>query len=267
MSFDAAFEQLRRANPEPDPAALRRHLQDITESKPTIAARSNSMDTRTPTVPTRSPIKPPRRWLPALVGGLLVLLLAVPLLLAQNGGTFFGLFEPSPLEVAERYMTARNAYDADSARSVLADDVQMFDVPIIADLGELSAGFEVLRRYEFQFSPYECLDTSTETLARVGCTYMMDTKLSRIVGYQPVAGSFTFTISDGRIDRLVHSFNFDQFAPNVYDKFLTWLETAHPGGFDQLFRIQGDVATPLLTPEALDLTTIYIAEFEESMNG
>ena len=46
-----------------------------------------------------------------------------------------------------------------SARSVMADDVEMHDIPIISDLGELSAGFEALRRYEFQFTPYECVET------------------------------------------------------------------------------------------------------------
>lgn len=267
MPVDAAFEQLRRANPEPDPTALRRHLQDITNSTPTIATRSDPMDTRTPTSQTRPPAKQRRRWLPALVAGVLVLLVGIPFLVARNGGGVFGLFQASPVEVAERYMEARNAYDADSAQSVLADDVEMHDVPIISDLGELGASFEALRGYEFQFSPYECVETDDGPPARVVCTYMMDTNLSRIVGYPPVQGSFNFTVSDGRIVRLIHNFNFNEFSVNVYDEFLTWLETAHPGGFDQLFRIEGNVSTPRLTPEALDLIPIYVAEYEESLNG
>lgn len=267
MRIDAAFEHLRRANPEPDPGALRRQLQDITNSTPAISTRSDAMDTRTPTIPTPSPAKQRRRWLPALVAGVLVLLLGIPFLVARNSGGVFGLFQRSPVEIAERYMEARNAYDADSARSVLADDVEMHDVPIISDLGELSAGFEALRLYEFQFTPYECVETDAGPPARVVCTYMMDTNLSRIVGYPPVQGVFNFTVSDGRIVRFTHDFNFDEFSVNVFNPFLTWLETAHPGGFDQLFRYEGNVSTPRLTPEALDLIPIYVAEYEESLNG
>jgi hypothetical protein len=267
MPVDAAFEQLRRANPEPDPAALRRHLRETTKSTPTIATRSETMDTRTSTNQARPPTKPRRRWLPALVAGVLVLFLGIPVLIVRNGGSVFGLFEASPLEVAERYIAARNAYDPEAARAVLADDVVMNDTPIIADLGELSPGFEALRRYEFQFSPYECSQIAAGPPARVVCNYMMTTNLQRIVGYPPIAGGFNFTISDGRITNLIHSFNFSEFGPNAYDSFLTWLDAAHPGGFDQLFRIVDGVSTPRLTPEALDLISVYVAEFDQATNG
>ena len=225
------------------------------------------MKTHTPTIPSPPPTNRRRRWLPALVAGVLVLLVGVPFLVARNGSGVFGLFQRSPVEIAERYMEVRNAYDAESARSLLADDVEMHDVPLISNLGELSAGFEALRGYEFQFSPYECVETDAGPPASVVCTYMMDTNLSRIVGYPPVEGSFNFTVAEGRIVRLINNFNFNEFSVNVYEKFLVWLETAHPGGFDQLFRIEGNVSTPRLTPEALDLIPIYVAEFEESLNG
>lgn len=267
MPIDASFEQLRRANPEPDPAALRRHLQNNANSTPRIATRSDTMDTRQSTIETRPPVKPRRRWLPALVAGVLVLLVGLPLFVVRNGGGVFGLFQASPLEVAERYMDARNAYDAEAARAVLADNVVFHDMPIIADLGELGPGFEALRRYEFQFTPYECSEIATGPTARVVCNHMMTTNLQRIVGYPPIAGGFNFTIADGRITNLTHSFNVQEFGPNVYDRFLTWLAADHPGGFDQLFRIEGDVSTPRLTQESLDLIPIYVAEFEASLNG
>ena len=104
----------------------------------------------------------------------------IPFLVARNSGGVFGLFQRSPVEIAERYMEARNAYDAGTRRDqAMADDVEMHDIPIISDLGELSAGFEALRRYEFQFTPYECVETVAGPPATVVCTYMMDTNLSR----------------------------------------------------------------------------------------
>lgn len=267
MSVDAAFEQLRKANPEPDPAALRRQLHDIGHPTPLTQRRSDTMETRTPTIETRPPAKSPRRWIPALVAGALVLLLGVPFLILRDGGGLFGLFGPTPVEIAESYMEARNAWDASAARSLLADDVVMNDVPMIENLEELEPGFEALRVYEFQFSSVECAELVAGPPASVRCDYMMDTNLQQIVGYPPVPGSFTFGISDGRIASLTHNFNFGEFGENAYDPFLTWLDSEHPGAFDQIYRMEGSTSTPRLTPEALDLARTYVAEYDESLNG
>ncbi len=144
MSVEAAFQQLRRANPEPDPTALRRQLQDQSSPHSPIARRSDIVDTRTPTI-EKPQSKQSRRWAPAFVAALVVLLIGVPLFLTRDSGDVFGLFRQTPVEIAEAYMEARNAYDAEAARSLLAEDVVMRDQPMIRDLGELSAGFEVNR--------------------------------------------------------------------------------------------------------------------------
>ena len=91
MSVDAAFQQLRRANPEPDPTALRRQLQDKSTLTSTIARRSDIMAPRTPTI-EKPQSKPGRRWAPALVAGLAVLLIGVPSFLTRDSGGIFGLF-------------------------------------------------------------------------------------------------------------------------------------------------------------------------------
>ena len=91
MSVDAAFQQLRRANPEPDPTSLRRQLQDKSTLTSTIARRSDIMAPRTPTI-EKPQSKPSRRWAPALVAGLAVLLIGVPSFLTRDSGGIFGLF-------------------------------------------------------------------------------------------------------------------------------------------------------------------------------
>jgi hypothetical protein len=258
MSVDAVFDQLRRANPEPNPAALRQHLYQATNPAPVFVTRSNEMETQT-IVKNPQPQRP-RRLLPALAAGAVVLLAGIVFVIVSRDGGFFT--SPTPLQIAESYMEARNAWDATRAGELLAPDAVLNDTPIIGR-DELAAGFEVLRVYEFQFEPFEC----TESTAIVSCTYMMETNLQQIVGYPPVAGNFVFEIDDGQITRLTNNFSFTEFGPNAYDPFLTWLESAHPGAFDQLFRPQGAVSTPRLTPEALELARTYIAEYDQSFNG
>ena len=260
MSADAAFEQLRRANPEPNPATLRQQLHHAANPVPPVSVtRSNEMETQT-IVQNQKPLRSPRKWLPAIASGAVVLLAGIVfVVLSRDGGLFAS---PTPLQVAQSYMEARNAWDADAARSLLADDVSMIDSPIITIDG-FGPEFEVLRVYEFQYEPFECIEY-TEI---VKCTYLMTSNLQDIVGYPPIPGSFELAIEDGQIVLLHHLFNYNEFGTNVYDPFLTWLESAHPGSFDQLFRIEGAVATPRTTPEALELARTYVAEYDESLNG
>lgn len=263
MSVDAAFEQLRRANPEPNPATLRRQLHHATNPAPVSITRSNEMETQS-IVQSPMPVRPPRRWLPAMAAGAVVLLAGIAFVVLSGDRSFFA--SATPVQIAESYMEARNAWDADRAGELLAPDAVLNDTPIVG-LDELAAGFEALRVYEFQFMPFECSEIASVSSVMVTCEYMMDTILSRIVGYPPVPGHFDFAISEGRITRLTHVFNYSDFSPNVYEPFLAWLESAHPGAFDEIFREEGSVSTPLLTPEALDRTQTYIAEYDQSVNG
>jgi len=95
------------------------------------------MDTQT-TVKDPSPIKTPRRWLPATATGAVVVLVAVGLLvMTRDEGTVLG--GATPVEIAESYMDARNAFDAERADTLLAPDVSLNDTPIIG-LDELGPG-------------------------------------------------------------------------------------------------------------------------------
>ena len=273
MPVDAAFEQLRRANPEPDPAALRRHLQDL-KSTPPMAARSNTMDTRTPTIQTRPPTQPRRRWLPALVAGLIVILLGIPVLIVQNGGTVFGLFKPSPVEVAERYIAARNAYDAETARRLLADNVDLLELDLHgATVDELDLYFEMLRTFDQQLLNAECLESGVAEPVLVTCSYDLDTALQHAIGYPTMRSRFIFYIADGLIVRGTSNFPVGEFTPNVGQPWIDWLNAEHPGAYDQIYTNydtgtpSGIYFAPKLTPEAFALTSQYIAEWDQSLNG
>jgi hypothetical protein len=257
MKYDAAFEALKRANPEPDPAALVRDLSRRPEPT-TIVVRDR---------PRATPVTKPKsfHWRPLLAGGTaavaLVTLMLVPWV---DGRNVVDSLWPSPVDVAVRYMEARNTFDASAAEALIADDAQLFDQPRM-ELSELELAFEYLRIYEIQLEPFECENRAGSTL--VTCAYQMDTRLSRIVGHPPVAGRIQFLAENGLITYLVHDFNYSDYAPDVFEPYIDWLNEEHPGIKDQLFIEVDGVHTPILTRESLDLAGRYLDEYDRFLNG
>ena len=255
MRYDAAFEALKRANPEPDPAALVRELRP----EPTTAV------VRDQPVATLVTKRSSFRWRPLLAGGMAVLALVTLMLVPWiNGRSVLDSLWPSPVEVANQYMEARNAYDADRAGALMTDDASLFDVHRMTR-EELELGFESLRIYGMQFVTFDCDNRVGTTLVR--CTYQMDSRLSEIVGFPLVEGRMQFLVENGRITSLVHTFNFDEYAPSVFEPYIEWLEEEHPGAREQLFVVDDGVVTPILTDSSLDLAERYLDEYDRLLNG
>ena len=116
MKTDAAFEALKRANPEPDPTALRKALAETTV---TVVD-----DTKTRQRPNRSiPTKPRPRplWRPAFSAGLVVLMVVAAMVIPWTGSqSVLDRIRTSPVEIASSYMEARNRFDAVAAGELLA---------------------------------------------------------------------------------------------------------------------------------------------------
>ncbi|HJU80510.1 MAG TPA: hypothetical protein VJ796_02060 [Acidimicrobiia bacterium] len=257
MKYDAAFEALKRANPEPDPAALRRDLSPRATTDLIDVARR-----KRPTTPTKP--RPRQLWRPALAGGLMVLMFALAMLVPWTGNrSVLDRIRSSPADIATRYLEARNAFDADAARDLLADNALLRDVPRM-ERGELDLGFEALRVYGMQLDPFQCKNAQGATF--VNCDYLMDTRLSQIRGFPQVAGRIQFLIEEGQITRLVHDFNFNDYAPNVHEPYIDWLNQNHPGVVEQLFVVKDGVQSQILTPESLALAADYLDEYDRFLN-
>ena len=218
------------------------------------------MSTATKTI-SQAPSEPTngRRWMPAVVGAVI----AVAIILAF-WAPWAGDGASTPVDIGNQYMEARNTFDAKKASALMSADASVLDVPRM-DRDDLEAGFAVLRVYEADFEPYSCTNKPGTTL--VTCDYSLETNLSRIVGHAPVEGSIRLLVEDGMITSLVHSFNFDDYAPNVFEKFAVWLGTEHPDGFGQVYQDQGGVLSPISTPAALAQLKGYIEEYDRFLNG
>jgi hypothetical protein len=206
-----------------------------------------------------NPQKRPRKWLPVLAAGIVLALVGVSLLTTAGPST--------PLEVAERYLSARDAYDVESARALIAPGAQLSDMPVIG-ADELEAGFEMLSIYEMSYDPFECTQGEGEQSTWVSCSYKLNTALNGPVGYPPVTGGISFEIVDGKIVQLLNQFPFGLYSPNVFLPFVGWVTAEHgEEAIDRLYReLPGGTATPRLDPESLEYTRTVLAEYKQAAN-
>jgi hypothetical protein len=197
--------------------------------------------------------------------------------------------------IAEDFMSARNAYDTDTALSMVADDgveaqlCQQSVMPRYACTNDVATepvmghvrlnhdavalAFAAERLYEVRYRSYAC---EKDSGSYVTCTYRMDSRLRRIVGLPPVEAASSLSIEDGRIRRLAFpwlniGFNPGGYNPMEAEPFVQWLEHAHPEALDggqlvgldgPLFHTQGQELVLVLTRESLDLLAGYLDEYE-----
>jgi hypothetical protein len=151
------------------------------------------------------------------------------------------------IETAQAYIDARNAYDADRARKLVADTFTTSEVPDAYTLDTMELAFQTHEAYGFHYSEGDCeLHTSRAPVdgqVAVWCDYLWTTELQRITGYPPVPVGFVFRIADGLIASIGHDWNPNEFMPNVYDPWIAFL-----GSHDSVVH-RNALATHELDPE------------------
>jgi hypothetical protein len=166
-------------------------------------------------------------------------------------------------QVARRFIDARNAWDAETVRSLLADDA-VIDESFVTDVADYPARVQMERIRGWNFLQPQCTTTEVGPPAHVTCTYTMEDALTRALGVGPFTGSsFEFVIADERIEEVRHDFDFSQYSPQAFEVMWDWLDETHPGDTDVMWVTDAQgYASPILTPEALALLAQRIPEFE-----
>ncbi len=193
------------------------------------------------------------------------------------------------VKIAERFMRARNAYDAERAMSVLADGPVatqlLYDNALHADMGavrlhhdELALAFEAEQLYGVRYKAVECHQASNVVGAggqtQVSCSYAMDNTLRQIDGLAPVESSFGIGFRKGSIDHLSFpwlnvSWGPDGVFPVELGSFVRWLEVEHPKAgtamhSGEVFRSAGQELIHVLTRKSVDLLARYLEEYQRS---
>jgi hypothetical protein len=144
----------------------------------------------------------------------------------------------TPEEVATSFIEAYSAFDAERTISYLADDADISGM--IGSVGAASGAEGTLKEFRLLISHLEgigykqMLDPCEEqgssasgTLLR--CTFDFHLLRSDEIGRGPFSGSsFLLTAHDGEIVRASVSFGIQEFSPQMWEPFASWVSKTHP---------------------------------------
>lgn len=223
---DQACEQLRRANPVPNPAAL---LTQLAEAADTQRGRNPMNTTTTTDAKKPTPTRRPRGWTVGLTVAIVVLILGVATVFMTTGENPFA-GEPSPVEVAEAYIDARNGYDVDRARNLLAEDFTTTEAPYGHRGHEtLDLVFQSWNDWGFEFTDVSCEEVSEGSGGHlVRCDYLWNTDVIRAGGFSPTEANLQLLIQDGMIRRVSET---ESGSEPWWETFVAFLDAETPDDF------------------------------------
>lgn len=175
-----------------------------------------------------------------------------------------------PLGVAERFVEARTAGDAETLMSLLADDVIIGTewpglpetVAEYASLVELEQAIGWTRHFE----PCTLVPGGDN---RLRCNYALETDLTRALDLGTFGlNTVMLTVEDGRISFVDDNFAFDAngWAEEVWTPFYEWILANHPDDLETMMT-GTTLIRSRLTPESIDLWATRFAEYAEYANG
>ncbi len=215
-----------------------------------LLTRSNDMTiiesttTTTPEEPTS-----PRKWsMIALAAAAVAVILVGGLVVASRDESAPPVNDQLPLdtqpaeiesnaaavEVARGFVEAFGAFEADQALSYMADDAKFSGVLTQSSSKypkeELRTTIPDAQSMGFQQIIDECVQRETTAAGTiVRCTFDFHYLLSDELGLGPFSGSFfDLTVLDGQIVDLAGYCEIEEFSPQVWDPFATWLSAAYP---------------------------------------
>ena len=147
------------------------------------------------------------------------------------------------IDLAQRFVQARDRWDGEAVRALVADDAEIVGENQVTTADEYLVNADFERVTDWHFLEPECTATEVGPPIEVTCCYVMENAWSRALGVGPFTGSsFQFVIDDGQIQQVTHYFDFDLFAPQVFEVWVAWLTDTHPDDVDVMYDFTGAVA-------------------------
>lgn len=181
--------------------------------------------------------------------------------------------DASAEEVATNFIEAYGALDVENAVSYLADDADITE--LITSVGAQGVTgtvteFRLLlslleaQGYKQMLDPCEELGSSASgTVLR--CTFDFHLFGSDEIGRGPFSGSsFLLTVRDGEIVRASVSFGIQEFSPQMWEPFASWVSKTHPEDVAVMYEDESQSGVRL-TKESIRLWERYTRDYVEEV--
>jgi hypothetical protein len=176
-------------------------------------------------------------------------------------------------EVATGFLKAYGAFDAGQAITYLADDAAITELITSVGAQGVTGTLKEFRLliaqlegtgYKHMLDPCEELGSSASgTVLR--CTFDFHLFRSDEIGRGPFSGSsFLLTVRDGEIVRASVSFGIQEFSPQMWEPFATWVSKTHPEDVAVMYEDDSQSGVRL-TKESSRLWERYTRDYVEEV--
>lgn len=183
---------------------------------------------------------------------------------------------PEAEEVATGFVEAYGAFDADEAITYLADDAAILELitsvgahrGVVGTPDELRLFISLLRAGAYRQTLDSCEAQGVSASGTmVHCTFDFHLFGSDQIGLGPYGGSsFDLTVLDGEIVRADASLEVEEFSPQMWEPFATWVSETHPE--DVVVMYEDETQTGMrLTEESITLWKRHVREYVEEIQS
>ena len=128
--------------------------------------------------------------------------------------------------VATGFLEAYGAFDVEQARTYLADDATIASMTEQDDLRLLISFFEATGYKQIL---NDCEGAGKSDSGSIHCTFDFHGLRSGEIGRGPFGGSsFDLFVHDGKIVRATQHWGTEEFSPQMWEPFATWVSTDYP---------------------------------------
>jgi hypothetical protein len=176
-------------------------------------------------------------------------------------------------EVARNFLEAYGDFDAENAMTYMADDADITGLMTSVGAQGVKGTLKEFRLliaqlegtgYKQMLDPCEELGSSASG-TNLRCTFDFHLLRSDEIGRGPFSGSaFLLTVHDGRIVRASVSFGIQEFSPQMWEPFASWVSKTHPEDVAVMYEDESQSGVRL-TKESSRLWERHTREYVEEV--